>query len=194
MKPVENLKSHVCGLAHNPEFIHSDWFVEHHLLIIEQIVNELCEKYPEADALVVKSMVWVHDWGKIVTNKGADEKEATKSQVLDLLSQFGYHSETIGKILHVYEEMENVAARQDVSLEAKIISSADGLAHYVGPFMSAYWRENAGKPLDVLIADNIRKVEKDKLKILLPEVMAIAEPRMRLVLEHHPRHRPQRYF
>ena len=68
MKNLITLKNHVCELANSEKFIHSKWFVEHHLLIIEKIVAELCEVYPQANALVVKSMVWVHDWGKIVTN------------------------------------------------------------------------------------------------------------------------------
>lgn len=140
-------------------------------------------------------MVWVHDWGKILTNKGPDEEEVTHEEIQTKLPLWGFTEAEVAHIAHVFEEMESLNPHgDDFLLETKIISSADGLAHYIGPFFALYWYENPNKSVDDLIADNLRKAERDARKLMLPEARAAAEPRMRLLRENHPSHRPATYL
>jgi 23S rRNA maturation-related 3'-5' exoribonuclease YhaM len=64
---LQNLKSHIIQLCENPEFIHHKWYVKYHLNYVEQISFELCEIYPDADKDTVFALVWMHDYGKIIS-------------------------------------------------------------------------------------------------------------------------------
>ena len=192
---IHQLKEHVCALSQSPNFIHHLWFVEHHLEIIEKIVAELLEKYPEAQETVVRAMVWVHDWGKILTNKGPNEKKVTEEQISLTLPSFGFTPEEISHIREVFKEMEDLTPRKDdFMIETKIISSADALAHYVGPFFALYWYENSNMSIPELIANNLKKAEKDTRKIMLPEVERAAKVRIKYLKEFSASHRPQKYL
>ena len=119
----------------------------------------------------------------------------TCSLIRDQLPLFGYDEETIEHIQKCYTEMENIRTHKSgFLLETKIISSADALAHYVGPFMSLYWYENPDFSVEKLIQSNIQKVKKDMHKVLLPEVRKAIEPRLNFILEVDPQNRPDRYF
>lgn len=72
---LTQLEAHVTQLANEPRFIHHTWFIDHHLKIIEQLVNELCDLYPHANRTVCLAMVWLHDLGKIITNKQKPREE-----------------------------------------------------------------------------------------------------------------------
>lgn len=68
-------------------FIHHEWFVEHHLQIVESLANELCDLYPNADRHIVFAMVWLHDFCKILTRKtlpreAEDQLTFLESQIL----------------------------------------------------------------------------------------------------------------
>lgn len=195
MANLAALQTHVCQLAEEPRFIHHKWFVTHHLDIIAQIVEELLVLYPQANATVARSMVWVHDWGKILSNKGPDEDERTIHAVKSQLPQWGFTQPEIDHILTVYEEMERLQPHaEDFLLETKIISSADALAHYIGPFFALYWYENPEQSVNDLIAGNIKKAARDERKLMLPEAVAAAAPRLRLLRENHPDYRPRSYL
>ncbi|MDD9912966.1 MAG: hypothetical protein OXR68_00170 [Alphaproteobacteria bacterium] len=195
MADVNALKQHVCKLASTPPFIHHDWFVDHHLSIIESIVEELLGKYPKANKTVCRAMVWIHDLGKIITNKGPDEEEVTFREINNTLPKFGFSSEEIRLIAQAYREMEELKPQgEDFLIETKIISSADAFSHYIGPFFSLHWREHPNKEVDALVDDNLRKIKKDEGKIMLPEVMEAARLRMDLLAENHPKNRVKNYL
>ncbi len=195
MADLAALKDHVCALAHQPPFIHAAWFVEHHLVIIEQLVQELCDRHPAADRTLCLAMVWVHDWGKILTNKGDDEEDATRAQIRATLPTFGFSPTEIAKIQTIYEEMESLKPHgPDYLVETKIISTADATSHYIGPFFAIYFQEYHHLPLVDLIAGNQRKIARDFQKILLPEVLPLVQPRMQLIAEYHTVNRPQRWL
>lgn len=82
----------------------------------------------------------------------------------------------------------------NLHIETKIIASADAAAHYIGPFFALYWYENPSKSIESLIADNQKKLEKDQKKVLLPEVAKFLQPRMALLKENDPAHRPVKYL
>lgn len=195
MADLAALKQHVCQAASRPPFIHAGWFVEHHLLIIEQLVHELCDRYSAADRELCQAMVWVHDWGKILTNKGDDEEAVTRQQIMETLPQFGFNPEQCTKLLEIYNEMESLAPKAaDFLLETKVISTADAVSHYIGPFFPIYFQEYNTLPLGELIEGNQRKIARDLKKILLPEVLPFVQPRMKIVAEYAVSNRPQRWL
>lgn len=195
MADLAALKQHVCQAASRPPFIHAGWFVEHHLLIIEQLVHELCDRYPMADRELCQAMVWVHDWGKILTNKGDDEEAVTRQQIMETLPQFGFNPEQCAKLLEIYNEMESLAPKgEDFQLETKVISTADVVSHYIGPFFAIYFQEYHTLPLTTLIEGNQHKITRDLRKILLPEVLPFVQPRMQYIAEYAATNRVTRWL
>lgn len=189
------LRQHVTALASSPEFVHHEWYVVHHLSIMESLIDELLPRYPEANGEVTRAMTWVHDWGAIITNNGEHEQEATIQHIHATLPAFGYNATQIQQIEIVYTEMETLKPHgADFLMETRIASSADAMSHYIGPFAAIYWHENPGKPIPTLVQDVLSKADNDVKRMLLPEVKKFAEPRIRRMREFFPPNRPRRYF
>jgi hypothetical protein len=168
--------------ARNPAFVHHRWYVEHHLLIVERIAGELCERYPEADATLVGVLVWLHDFGKAIDR--VNERVATIARGRAALLAAGFPDEFARQALWCYERHEAHDTLADAPIEVRIASSADGAAHLVGPFYALWWYENPQRPIPALLADNRRKALFDwERKIVLPEVRAAFAERHRLLLE-----------
>ncbi len=196
---LTQLEAHVTQLANEEGFIHHTWFIDHHLKIIEQLVNELCDLYPHANRTVCLAMVWLHDLGKIITNKQKpreEEDRITLEESGKLLTQFGFSAQDTALTLACLQQMEALKSTPATSLhiETKIISSADAAAHYIGPFFALYWYENPTKSIESLITDNITKLQKDQHKVLLPEVETFLQPRFALLAEYARQNRPAKYL
>ena len=197
MDPLARLKAHVVELAQQPPFVHASWFVDHHLLILEQLVNELCDRYPAANRTHTLALVWLHDYGKIVTNKGANEDEVLMPAAEKLMRDVGFQAVDIEQTLKALHEMEHVRdmTPDDMMIEAKIMSSADAASHFIGPFFSLYWYEMGHKTPDQLIADNMKKIDYDfNVKAVLPEVKEFIRPRYEMMREYAVGHRPDRFL
>lgn len=180
-----NLKKSIIELiASKTDFIHHEWFVEYHLLIVEKIALELCERYPNAEQDIVLAMVWMHDYGKIVNF--ANQYTTTLTAGETYLYDRGFTKDFARKVITNIERLdkkENLFA-DDVPIEIKIVSSADGASHLIGPFFYMWWHENPQKPFRQLMADNFAKSEKDwNKKVVLPEVREAFKERRRFFLE-----------
>jgi hypothetical protein len=179
MQPqIEDLKNHVREISGNPSFVHHKWFVRWHLEIVERLALELCEYYPQANKDLVVVMAWMHDYGKIIDfdNQYVMTLIAGREKLIEL----AFPSDIAGPAIANIEMMDKKMTFdiRKAPIEVQIISSADGCAHMVGPFMQLFWNESidttfAGKTMDELMQLNHEKVEKDwTRKIVLPEARA----------------------
>ena len=182
---IELLKEHVIEMSSRSEFIHHDWFVRYHLVIVEKIALELCERYLEANRDMVQVLVWIHDYAKIL-----DKEHESDDRLLEVgyekLLELGFtpiFADLVLENLRIFEMKIEIDLRQ-APLEVQIVSSADGAAHLIGPFWMIYHKENAHLTIDALLAENQRKLKKDwERKIVLPEVRAAFLERHRFVSE-----------
>jgi hypothetical protein len=182
---VSDLKQSIITLVTNKtDFIHHEWFVEYHLLIVEKLALELCDQHPSADRDIVLAMVWMHDYGKIIDF--ANQYTVTLTTGEHYLCSLGFTKEFARKVITNIERLdkkENLFA-DDVPIEIKIVSSADGASHLIGPFFYMWWHENPQKPFRQLMADNFAKSEKDwNKKVVLPEVREAFKDRRHFFLE-----------
>ncbi|MCT4553041.1 MAG: HD domain-containing protein [Alphaproteobacteria bacterium] len=186
---IDKLKEHVIKCATDKNFIHSDWFIESHLEIVEKLCNELCDFYEEADRDVVNILVWLHDYGKILAKNYENFHKSDAlaiSKGRELLEDLGFSKDIID-ISIKYVELNDKKMEIDLNqapIEVKIISSADAAAHFIGPFFSLYIYDNSDKSIEELCESNIKKAQKDwNRKIVLPEVKERFKERYEWILE-----------
>jgi hypothetical protein len=179
---IERFRRTVIEAAALPRFVHHRWYVDYHLVIVERIALELCASYPEADQVLVRLLVWLHDYGKILDR--ADERRTTLTRGRQALLDSGLPPTIVERALQGYERHEDYDALAAAPIEVRIVSSADAAAHLVGPFYALWWYENPDRPIESLMDDNRRKALFDwEKKMVLPEARAAFAARHCALLE-----------
>lgn len=176
------LEQYIKELSQAPSFKHSTWFYSYHLKIVEQLVEELLVLYPEANKEYSRALIWLHDLGKIMSSSDPDKTTLIEGE--KILKQFGYTDDETGEILHLADMIDSLDDFNNAPIEVKILSSADGGSHFIGPFFSVYYKECNLPNLSDIFLSNIKKCEKDwNKKIVLPEVKKVIEKRYLLTRE-----------
>lgn len=173
------LKEEVTKLASNPSFIHHKWFVKWHLEIVDKIAMELCDIYPNANRDLVTTLVWLHDYAKIIDFKNEHNPD-TMALTGDFLISLGFDktfADEFVKNLVLFESKMTIDLSNS-PIEIQIVSSADGASHMVGPFYMIYFYEHPEMTIEELMKSNLAKLEKDwSRKITLTEVKKAFEGR-----------------
>ena len=147
---------------------------------------ELTDAYTEADRNFILVLVWLHDYGKLIDRDR--EHELTLTEGRRALIEIGFTPEFSDKAVEYIRLLDNSRTIDltGAPIEVRIVSSADGCAHFAGPFYQIWLWENSERPLHELMKENRRKAEKDwTRKIVLPEARAAFEGRYRIVCEQN---------
>ena len=180
---VITLKKYIKKLSSNINFPHHEWFIKYHIRIVEKIALELCHAYPSADKNLVIATVWFHDYGKLIDFK--NEHRVTQESGLSRMVDLGLSTAFAKRVLESINVIDTKKGLRNASIETKIVSSADGASHLVGPFFALHWRDNPNTAIEKLIAENKRKLLVDwNRKIVLPEVKKAFEARYIFLEEH----------
>lgn len=191
----EKLRKHIKTIAFTPNFIHHLWFIKWHLEIVEKMSIELCNIYTNADRDLVLGLVWMHDYAKLIDRVHEhDPNVINKGKII--LKELGFPVEYIDKLIE-YIKIFETKMTEDLGkapIEIQIVSSADAASHFVGPFHSLWWYEQADKPIEELMEDNKTKALKDwHRKIVLPEVRKAFKTRFNHTMEQAGK-LPEKYF
>lgn len=179
---IKNFKSHVISACNNPDFTHHKWYVKYHLNIIERLIDELVEIYPEVDINILYTMVWLHDYWKIVNfdNQYNETLISWKSKLLEIW----FNIDFVDKVIKYIDIMDKKVDIKNEVIEIQIMSSVDWVAHLIWPFFSLWWYENPQKDFDDLMSDNIWKAKKDwDKKVVLPILREKFQDRHNFLME-----------
>lgn len=180
---IDALKERIIHLCSRTTFRHHEWFVTYHLEVAEKIALLLCDVYPDADKRLVVAVAWFHDYGKLIDFD--HEHEATQEKGFIQLMKLGFDAAFAKRVIDCIRFIDQKDGLKYAPIEAKIVSSADGASHLVGPFFTLYWREHPEMSIQALVAENKRKLSIDwEKKIVLPEARKIFKDRYNFLKEH----------
>lgn len=154
-----------------------DWDWQRHIGLVIKYSRQLCDKL-DADFKVCEMTAWLHDLAKIkypdVTDhhlKGAEEAE-------EILKEHGYDADFISKVKHCILTHSSDSTRLPVSMEAKIVASADAMTHFdMIPNLCFYNFRIADYSIKECYAYLEKKLTNSYNKILLPEAKEMARPK-----------------
>ena len=147
--------------ASDPSFIHHEWYIEHHLDYVMAIAKAIVNSDEPEDQQLIHDMVWMHDYPKMMGDK--ENFELVRKLVSKHRSE--RYTERLMNQLRWMEEIKSKTWNGRTTTIAAVMSTADALAHYYGPFWQIYHDENPDTPIEELKQKNAEKLEKDKRKL-----------------------------
>lgn len=167
-KPTLKRNPHHCPIeaearraASDPSFIHHEWYVEHHLEYVMAIAKAIVHSDEPEDQQLIHDMTWMHDYPKMLGDK--DNFELVREFVSKHRSE--RYTDRLMNQLRWMEEIKSPDWSGRTTTIAAVMSTADALAHYYGPFFRIYHDENPDMPIAELKRKNAAKLEKDKNKL-----------------------------
>ena len=147
--------------ANDPSFKHHKWYVKHHLDYVRIIAHSLVDDDEPYPPQMIDDLVWMHDYPKMMGDKDNFEL------VRELVSKHRSQNDTkyLMKILQYMEELKSPDWNRRTTALTEIMSTADALAHYYGPFFQIYIDENPDMSMEEIKKSNRQKLAKDKLKL-----------------------------
>ena len=153
---IESLRA-----ATDPSFVHHEWYVKHHLDYVMAIAKAIVKSDEPEDQQLIEDMVWMHDYPKMLGDK--ENFELVREVVSKHRSK--RYTDRLMNQLRWMEEIKSPDWSGGTTTIAAVMSTADALAHYYGPFWQIYMDENEDKDLEFLKKSNAAKLEKDKRKL-----------------------------
>jgi len=140
------------------------WMYENHIKLVRQEAEILLKEYPEADEQVVLLASVLHDVGYLKDHKNHEEVGFSKAK--EVLSE--HEIELDQSQLEILDEAitEHGYSGEPEKLEARIVASADALAH----LYPCFWIANSkvkGNNLQEFYDWMENKINKDRKKICL---------------------------
>ena len=147
--------------ATDPSFKHHEWYIEHHLDYVMAIAKAIVKSDEEEDQQLIHDMVWMHDYPKMMGDK--DNYELVRELVSKHRSE--RYTDRLMNQLRWMEAIKSPDWNGRATTIAAVMSTADALAHYYGPFFQIFHDENPDTPIAELKKKNRAKLEKDKRKL-----------------------------
>jgi len=171
-KPINDLQiaelkeMYNTGFKERPD--HKDWYVKHHLDVMEAIIDDLSYKYG-GDSNMLKLMLYTHDLAKALNN----EKQSHYDTIKPVLSKMGFSDKLITDVAKNLTLMDEVKTKKidNLPIEVKIVSTADALSHYTtgkNGFLNIFSTITSKEDMSKIEQSNKAKIAKDQNKILLP--------------------------
>jgi HD superfamily phosphohydrolase YqeK len=129
---TDKIKAYVKEQCHQSTSV-EDWFFSEHLEVVNKFAIELLAQQPTADKEVVTLAVWLHD-GQRIFNLDGEHALAGAEKSREILQEFGVTDERL--LAGVYETIKTHRAKEypPVTIESKILATADALSHCSGNF------------------------------------------------------------
>lgn len=141
------------------------WFVETHIKLVEKNALWLLEKLPQANREVVLAAVWLHDIMRVLDqemakdNSGDHAIEGAKfaEKMIDQLEINNPEKDLILEAIRCHSCKKELPQ----SLEAKIIASADAMAHMYPEFFLGLLKYDQSFEISEMKSFAVKKIEKD---------------------------------
>lgn len=144
-------------------FIHNEWYEKYHINVVLKIAIEITEEEGFVFNDDMRTIVWMHDYGKIFLCDKEYEKYYKFLYSISLSKKWSR------KIVSSIKEIDQKNRLNESDIVVKIISTADGISHIITPFYMFFWRENSTEKIDYILKENRRKLDIDWNKKIVME-------------------------
>jgi len=179
---VDEIKSYLLRLAQENDF---QWFFDLHQLEVVKCAELLLDKYPHADREIVLIAAWLHDVVQYLACGEGERDKVKMNHHLDgavkakeFLGKYQLGEEEIERIQKCIQRHRNKKGHEAVSIEEKIVASADAMSHFYSVFFLTFFKFHPSTDLDEMVEINKEKIERDWRDVnILPEAGDIVRSR-----------------